>query len=335
VSDSMVFVGPVERVLFLRTVAVFRSLPPEVLAAVARHTDELFLPNGSAVFSPAGGSDRVLLVVEGSLGAESAGGRTARIAPGGTIGLLARLARTACPVTAWAEVDTLALEVDWPAHLDVCEEHFPVLLEYLNILAAELLHHEKPCSAAVGRRAEPVALPRPVPPGTGLDRVQRALWLGVTPTFRRANRDALFELAGHVTEARWTDGSALWEAGDPADHFVLITDGRVSEDGIDVDGESAAATLLGLEESLAGLQRSRDVRAVGPVRGLRIGTEAFVDILEDHFDAALGIAAELAARLLPMTGGVLPGERTTWNAPGERISDSDRQPKDALGALER
>lgn len=317
-SASMTFVGPVERVLFLRTVAVFRSLPPEILAAVARHTEELFLPNGSAVISREAGSDRVLLVVEGGLGAESADGRRARIGPGGTIGLLARLARTSCPVTAWAEADTLALEVDWTAHLDVCEEHFPVLLEYLRVLAEELLSYGGPGPSDADAGSQPrVALPRPVSSGAGLDRVQRALWLGITPTFRRANRDALFELAGHVTEARWTDGSALWEAGDPADHFVLITEGRVSGGGHDGGAGSAAATLLGLEESLAGLHRSREVRAVGPVRGLRIGTESFVDILEDHFDAALGIAAELATRLLPLTGGVLPGERTTWQAPGQ------------------
>jgi len=323
----MTFVGPVERVLFLRTVAVFRSLPPEVLAAVARHTEELFLPNGSSVFSPAGGSDRVLLVVEGSLGAESIDGRIAHIGPGGTIGLLARLARTSCPVTAWAETDTLALEVDWTAHVDVCEEHFPVLLEYLRILAAELLVHEKARDADAGGRTIPASLPRPTAPGDTLDRVQRALWLGITPTFRRANRDALFELAGHLTEAHWTEGAALWEADDPADHSVLITEGRVTGDGACGYPDSAAGSLLGLEESLAGLRRSGTARAVGPVRGLRIETEAFVDILEDHFDAALGIAAELAARLLPLTGGVLPGERTTWTVPGERGSASGSQPK--------
>jgi hypothetical protein len=41
-----------------------------------------------------------------------------------------------------------------------------------------------------------------------------------------------------------------------------------------------------------------------------VDVEPFIDILEDHFDAALGIAAELAGRLLHLTGGILPGEST-------------------------
>ena len=64
----------------------------------------------------------------------------------------------------------------------------------------------------------------------------------------------------------------------------------------------------------SGRATSASPAATVPVRGLRIGTESFVDILEDHFDAALGIAAELATRLLPLTGGVLPGGRIMGRA---------------------
>lgn len=319
-SASVTFVGPVERVLFLRTVSVFRHLPPEVLAAIARHTEELFVPNGSQLITPAGASDRVMLVVEGGLAVEMTDGRRSVIGPGGTIGLLARLARTPCPVSAWTETDTLALEIDWTAHLDVCEEHFAVLLDYMKTIAIELLSHEPAPSGAgqEGARREDISLPRHSSPEQGLDRIQRALWLGVTPTFRRANRDALFELAGHVTECRWPDGEVLWRAGDPADHFVLITDGLVSGVGGRSGQLAAAPSLLGLEESLAGMRRSREIHAVGPVRALRVGVEPFLDILEDHFDAALGIAAELAGRLLPLTGGVLPAGPTISGRTGEQ-----------------
>jgi CRP-like cAMP-binding protein len=320
VSASVTFVGPVERVLFLRTVSAFRHLPPEVLAAIARHTEELFVPNGSQVITPAGASDRVLLVVEGGLGVAMTDGRRSVIGPGGTIGLLARLARTPCPVSAWTETDTLALEIDWTAHLDVCEEHFGVLLGYVKTIATELLSQGPAPSGAgqEGEGREDVPLPRHSSPEQGLDRIQRALWLGVTPTFRRANRDALFELAGHVTESRWADGEVLWNAGDASDHFVLITSGRVSEAGGGSGPPAAAPSLLGLEESLAGHRRSQEIRAVGPVRALRVGVEPFLDILEDHFDAALGIAAELAGRLLPLTGGVLPAGPTISGQAGEQ-----------------
>lgn len=307
-SPTVTFVGPVERVLFLRTVSVYRHLPPEVLAAIARHTAELFVPKGSQLITPEAASDRVLLVVEGGLGIEMSDGRRSTIGPGGTIGLLARLARTPCPITAWTETDTLALEVDWTAHLDVCEEHFAVLLEYMRTIAIELLSHEAKLSLDERERTRlaQLSLPRQAPEDNEMDRIHRALWLGITPSFRKANRDALFELAGHVTESRWADGEVLWNAGHPADHFVLITAGRVAEAGGRSGPPVAAPSLLGLEESLAGQRRLRQIRAVGPVRALRVEVESFLDILEDHFDAALGIASEFAGRLLPLTGGVLP-----------------------------
>ena len=319
-STSVTFVGPVERVLFLRTVSVYRNLPPEVLAAIARHTAELFVPNGSQLVTPGTASDRVLLVVEGGLGIEMSDGRRSMIGPGATIGLLARLARTPCPITAWTETDTLALEVDWTAHLDVCEEYFAVLLDYMKTIAIELISHEAKLSLYERERTRvaDLSLPRLVPDDKEMDRIHRALWLGITPSFRRANRDALFELAGHVTESRWADGEVLWRIGDPADHFVLITAGRVSEVGHRSGPPVTAPSLLGLEESLAGHRRSREIHAVGPVRALRVGVESFLDILEDHFDAALGIAAELAGRLLPLTGGVLPAGPTISSRTGER-----------------
>jgi hypothetical protein len=80
----------------------------------------------------------------------------------------------------------------------------------------------------------------------------------------------------------------------------------------------AAPSLLGLEESLAGHGRLRQIHAVGPARALRVEVESFLDILEDHFDAALGIASELAGRLLPLTGGVLPAGPRISSRVGER-----------------
>lgn len=311
-SSSVTFVGPVERVLFLRTVLVYRDLPPEVLAAIAGHTREHFLPSGIQAVERSGGPERVLLVVEGGLRATSSYGREIVIGPGGTIGLLSRLARTPCPVSAYAESDTLVLEIDWPAHVDVCEEHFALLLQYLRTLSTEILARGEPppASASADSRPETHRLPRPRPPGSGLDRVQRALWLGVTPTFRRVNRDALFELAGHVSECRWRDDELVWKRGDASDGLLLLTDGQLATDCGEVSSTAHPGSLHGLEEALAGRPRSARLRACGSVSALRVDVEPFIDILEDHFEAAFGIATELARRLLPLTGGILPGEST-------------------------
>lgn len=143
------------------------------------------------------------------------------------------------------------------------------------------------------------------PLGPGLDRVRRLLALHRSPVFPSASMDALAELADHMREVRLAPGEALWVMDEPATFFHVVCAGTVRYVG---PGWGDAATIgpggvPGMPETLSDTARGFEALATTDTAALVLGHEAFLDVLEDHFDMASGILARLAGVLLAPVAG--------------------------------
>lgn len=297
-ADSVLFVGPLDRVLFLRTVAALEGLEPSELAAIAQHARERSFPRGSTLIAPTSSGETAYLIVDGEVSVERRGRASQQLGPGDAVGLLDLLARSHQELEVRATSDTLTLELDWDAQMDVCEEHFAVLLQYMR-------HVAKRTIGELQRRVpeeEPADAAGPlIPLGRQLNFIERILVLSQSHAFSTGSLDALTELAHHVTEVRFEAGTSLWQPGDPADHFLLVVSGVVR--GVLPDGwgfTHRAMGTVGMHEALRRDERWHEATAAVECRALRIDVEPFLDILEDHFDLAIDFTSTLARALLEL-----------------------------------
>jgi len=293
--DRVTFGGPMDRVLMLRTMPMFEGLGPIQLAAIAQHSAERLVPRGSTVRVPGEGTGSVLLVVEGEL-EDAAGGSHQTFTRGESAGFVEFLAGSGRSLTLEATLDTMLLELDWDAQLDVCEEHFAVIMSYVAFLASRLVERTQVLGTS---EHGPIPLIAAQQFNTALDFNERLLLLSRSGAFSSGCLDALSELSAHAMELSLGTGERIWTAGQEADSFILIASGALRLD--DQDGGSAiyrAGTAAGMAESLSPYYRRFSAETIEPTTALRIQIESFMDILEDHFDLSLDVMSTLSRRLL-------------------------------------
>ncbi len=293
--DSVVtFGGPMDRMLLLRTMPIFEGLGPNQLAAIAQHAKERFEPRGAKIRIDTGARQSVLLVVEGELTA-IADTAPARFGKGEAVAFVETIAGADTVLMFEATVDTMLLELDWEAQISVCEEHFAVIMSYIAFLSSRLIERTQ-------RIAEPEYGPIPLIAeqdfGDVLDLNERLLLLSRSGAFSPRCLDALSELAQQGQEMRFSKGQVVWAEGQAANHFLVIAAGSLRME--DQDGKAAiyrAGTAAGMAESLSRYNRRFSAVCTEPTVALRLQIEAFMDILEDHFDLSLDVMATLARRL--------------------------------------
>lgn len=296
-ASPLLFVGPIDRVLFLQALPVYRDLGVGYLAAIAQHSRERFLRSGVPWHAAGEPLTAMAFVVEGGLVVERPDRAPERVGSGEVVGLLSLLARRSGELTIRAESATLLLEVGWEAQIDLCEEYFPVVDQYLRFLARA--GAGTPAPADAGRRLD---LP-PIPPDRALDLVERLEALTAAAVLPAHGLDALTELARHVTELRWGAGHELWKAGDEAESFVLVLEGEIVE-GTGADRlVVGSGGVVGMTAALGRDPRTAAAETAGSVVGLSIELEAFLDILEDHFDVAIDLLAAQARAVLSRPHG--------------------------------
>ncbi len=291
--------------LHLRTAPALEGLGQPYLEALARETEEVLLPRGTVVLSTAEPAHALHVIVDGALGEGPAATRPAAGA-GQAVGFLEVLAGSAARTQVVAEVDTMALRLDGEMLRDLLERHMPLLVHFLGEVAARTLRHPRALIAAC-RGGDP---PRPLEPG--MDRVRRILALHRSPAFPSGNMDALAELAGHAREGTFEAGSSLMEAGTPASSFYVICAGSVaygSSPGAST-GVVGPGGVPGFLETFGGVARSIGAKALTPVVSLEVDREAFLDVLEDHFEMAWTVLADLSQRLLDLESED-PGDAAT------------------------
>jgi CRP-like cAMP-binding protein len=239
--DRALFVGPLDRVLLLRTLPMLEGLRPTQLAAIAQNAQERHFARGAVLQAADQAAEAVHLIVSGEVEVERANQERRSLQPGDAVGFVDMLSRSHSRLEARATVDTVTLELDWEAQLAVCEEHFPVVMQYINYLAQRTMQ--------AMRRRDLGAKP-PVSFHLGqvegdLSFIDRLLVLSRSETFSARCLDALAELAQHVTEVRWKAGEPIWRVGEPSEYFVLVVAGR-----------SCARVPMASDSSVAPVQRS-------------------------------------------------------------------------------
>jgi CRP-like cAMP-binding protein len=293
--NSVPFVGPLDRVLLLRTLPILEGLAPTHLAAIAQHAKERLFDRGSVLNPNAETIPAVYLIVDGAVEVERRGGPIRRHGPGDAIGFLEAFSRSPSGFRAQATQDTVALELDWEAQLDVCQEHFPVVMQYVAYLCKRSIEILSATPAINADSPETDALCDTGP----MNLVERILALHRTKTFSRGSFDALSELAHHVKEVRWSQRKLVWQLSDRAEQFALIVSGSVR--CMNSDGTSFkrhAGTTIGMYEAICHAERWHAALSETKSRALQIDVEPFIDILEDHFDLALDFLAVLSSNLI-------------------------------------
>jgi CRP-like cAMP-binding protein len=294
------FVGPLERTLYLRSLEQLRDLTPAELAVFAQKAQERFFRKGTKIFHMEEGIASLHLIVEGRVRVRGGEHGDTTVGPGRALGLWSLLARSKEGFEAVAETDTISLEVDADSYSDILEDNFSILHHTMRTLAARTLAIRR--STPDGTYFAP-AESLPPPPERELDLIERLLYWTRGGAYQRSSMDALIELARNSKEVRFQPGTALWRTGEPSGFVYLILAGTV-RCALD-DGQRhfrcGPGYPLGNVESLSGEPRWFDAVVAEPVVLLHAETDAFLDVLEDHFQMARDFLAGFAAGLIRLT----------------------------------
>ncbi|MDX1561397.1 MAG: cyclic nucleotide-binding domain-containing protein [Gammaproteobacteria bacterium] len=273
---------------------MFERLGPIQLAAIAQYARERFVPRGTTIKLGKRAEEVVLSIVDGELEAAAAAG-SQRFGSGDVVGFVEQLSEAGTELVLTATTDTMTLEFDWDAQLEICEEHFAVVMRYVEYLARQVVELAERVPAS---ETGAVALLEAQEFGKTLDLNERLLLLSRCGEFSSGCLDALSELGQHAVETHWRKGKKIWSAGQTADHFFLIASGSVlcrADSGAERVYRPGA--VIGMHEALSGSRRQATAESTEKTLALRIDLEPFTDILEDHFDLSLDVLSMLATKL--------------------------------------
>jgi len=291
------FVSPLERVLFLRTVFSLRELDTREMARVAQHTKERFFRKGARIFTRGQPVESLHVVVEGRIGVEGAEHGETTMGPQEVLGFLSLLAQWPEGTDAVAEADTTTLEIDADDMNYMLEDSFAHVQLSIRDMAKSML--EERMEIAEGTYLAPAEGLLECP-DRELDLVEKLLFLRRGTALQLANMDSLIEISQGMVEHRFRAGEVLWRPGDAGGFVCLLVDGTV-ECRIEKNGRlfrAGPGYPLGNLESLAGERRWYTATAEGPIVALRGETDAFLDILEDHFEMTMGFLAAMARGII-------------------------------------
>lgn len=305
-----------ERLLRLRSVPIFSSVPSAELAPLAATMRAASFERGDLLLREDAVPASFHVLLSGEVTMRRRGEKLTTISAPGGVGFLSVLARTSGGTEAVAESRTQTFEVRADALSELFEDHFPLLLETMRWLAERMIQE-----SIVGE-------PRPyVPPEHDLDRrigaqelgiVERMFLVRQTVGFRGANVNSLVRLARRMREERYEAGETVWRPGDPATSMLFLVKGRMELSWLQPEtGETATQIvgpgyLLGGSEPLAASPRWNELVAKEPVVLLSSTHEAIVDMLEDDLEVALHFLSVVAGFLLELwdrRAGAYAGER--------------------------
>lgn len=316
----VLFVSPIERLIYLRTVPLFAHLTADELVAVAGRTREHHFTAGDRLVRRGEAVEEVHTVVEGRVQVSRKGERLRALGSRDSIGLLSLLATRGAPsgqdVEAVASTRGMSLALSSFALFDLFERRFSiyhhVLLALCRMLRGERARRRRELAAAAPRRA-PLF-------GADPDLVDRMLVLGAVLAFARSSAVALSQLASAAELERFDAGDVLWRRGEAATHLVVPLAGSLrcsAGDGARFVVDSGV--MCGFIDSMSESARSYSAIAAGPVTALRLDRDVILDALEDHPGAALDCLAALAGDLLAAIG-------TPPNPPAGRRSRGRSRP---------
>jgi CRP-like cAMP-binding protein len=296
-------IGPMERAIFLRSLGPAGELPVSEVAVFAEHARERRFRAGEALLRRGRRAEAYHVIVDGAV--HASGGEFldgADLGPRDAVAFHSMLARSVEGVEAVAVEDTVTLEFDEDVLLDILEDHFTVTLGLLRGLARRTLEYR-----------------RRIPPGTYLAPMEgRVRWSGRPldlvekimmirrpgAPFANASLDAITQLARTTNEVHAAPGTTLWKSGDRSDHALIVVDGTIActtQWGISRFRVGPGYPLGNLER-LSGDPRWYTAVTETPLVAFRSDTEPTLDVLEDHFDMALGLIRAMAGGVIRLAG---------------------------------
>jgi CRP-like cAMP-binding protein len=293
------FTGAFDRLLYLRTLPLFGTLPPEDLALLATYTTERQFDAGARLSSEHGRVDPIHLIVDGSVSTSRGGSPIGVFGPRDTVGVLGLLARADAGVEAVTNTATRTLQIDADALLDLFEDHFSILQHVLRGVASLVLEKGRQVllAGAPESRSDDAPMTSSARPLDFVERIfflRRALPRGFTSVA------ALAGIARRATELRLEAGALLWSQGDPADAVVIPVRGAIAcvVDGGTHRFRCGAGVFVASSEALAGVSHWYEARAESALLALRIPIEELIDVFDDHFELAMEMLALMARDLL-------------------------------------
>jgi CRP-like cAMP-binding protein len=283
--------------LHLKRVPLLAGLPSGEIAVLADAAEERLFPRGAIVLREGEPVGSIHFVVSGSLATSRRGQRAGLVGPGGGVGGLALFARDPLGSQVVAAEETLTLELEADAVLEVLEDRFPILhhvLRETSRRAVDLLARFRldptagiPQGPVVGREAAEV------------DLVDRIFFLRRLTVFRRSSITALANLARAVAQVRFEPGVTLWREGDPSPGIFLVGSGSLR--ATSASGLSflpGPGFPLGALEAVAERPRWYSVVTETPVMALQAHTGALVDVFEDNFEMVMDYLSVVARSTL-------------------------------------
>lgn len=298
-SGSARFVGPLDRILYLRSLASIGEVSIEDLASMAEYLEERTFRQGQALIPGDRPVGSIHFVVSGMVRATFRGATVGVVEPPEGVGLIGFLSRQPSGYEATAEVDTRTLAIDTDAFVGILEDRFALMYGSIRQLSAQLLDAHK-LLPETPKESDDVG----DSPTTPLDLVERLVRMSNHGVFTNSNLDAVMAVARRQVEQRWKAGERIWSEGDPAEYGFSIRHGRVRcwNNAGDRSFTGGAGFGLGFYEGLAGLPRAVNAEAETELVGLVDQISTLVDVLEDNSDMAFDLSASLATDLLQRLG---------------------------------
>jgi CRP-like cAMP-binding protein len=287
-------VGLRDRVLLLRSQALFDALDDDGLLLLAEHGYTVSYLDGEVVCAEGEPARAVHIVVDGALVIARPSGEAVERGAGQAYGALPLLARQPATrvVTRGA---TRTLQVPAAAWEAALIENHSMMRNVLRVMGKSVLS---------GRDSLPADpnLPRMLDEGRYYAEprsfVARLIDLRQSP-FGHMHLEALVDLARQMVEVRYPAGTLIWSIGDASSYSLHIDVGRVrctAPDARHVD--VAHGFTIGVLDVWGEQKRVYEARAETPVIGFRIEFEAFLALLEVHPEVGLQLLRGFASELL-------------------------------------
>lgn len=296
-----------ERILVLRSLPYFSSLPSAEVTSIARTMRPHVYAKGDVILKEEDPPRSVHVITSGTVGIWRRGHHFGSLGPPEAVGFMPLVARLPDQFGVIAETHVTTLEADADAVFELLEEQFELVITSMRDTAKRLLLEMQRGSKALLTRlgAPPVdVLPiertdlfeRP------LDIVERIFFLRRMRPFRNSNIDALAVLSRSFEEVRVQPGETIWRIGDPSGTLLLVATGRLHTR--DAQGNQlatfASSAVIGGFESMAGERRWYDLVADTPVMALRGKSDAMLEVFEDNHDMARDFLAMSTSTLMSL-----------------------------------
>ena len=134
----------VQRILFLKNVPLFSTMPPDTLAWVAEAADETSCPSGQVIFEKDSQGDSMYVIADGSVRIHDGDKTLASLPSGAFFGELSILDGETRSASATAETDCLLLVIRQDSFRRILSKQFDVTENLLKILVRRIREQSTP-----------------------------------------------------------------------------------------------------------------------------------------------------------------------------------------------